>query len=306
MNIYDTIFDETCHSTVFDLSDKNDHALMLMVENRLFPNYKMPLHTHRQFEISCLTEGHARYEIGNRGFDVAAGDIVLISNRDAHRIVLTNRDPVVNLVLHLEPEMLLNSMGDDVDYRLHNIFLAHEDDAGCLLSREHPSTRTVNELIRRVSREFREQRPHYDLQIRILVPLILAEILRGYECFEGVADNPGLSRKDLYRTKDVMKYIDLNLSKQLTLQELAGISHISAPYFSSMFKRYVGINLFEYIARKRVEQAILLMKTDSEKTLTEIASLCGFNSSTSFNKTFRRITGCPPSHFRKHPNANLG
>ena len=68
------------------------------------------------------------------------------------------------------------------------------------------------------------------------------------------------------------------------------------PQLSTVFKKYNGISLWDYITIKRVERAIELIRT-TEMTRLQIAAECGFQSPANFYKAFRRITGRSPQSF---------
>ena len=127
---------------------------------------------------------------------------------------------------------------------------------------------------------------------------IFLNILRNFDYFKSSGNSLEFSHKDIYRMAEVIHYIDLNIESPLTLQELSAIACVSPSYFSSLFKKYNGISLFQYITQKRVEHAVSLITT-TNLSLTEISSMCGFNNSTSFNKAFQRVMGDSPSAFRK-------
>ena len=96
--------------------------------------------------------------------------------------------------------------------------------------------------------------------------------------------------------KKALDYINASLDKPITLKTLADMAYMSQPYFSTLFKKYNGINLSEYITIKRVERAIELLKS-TRMTKLEIAEACGFNSSSNFYKAFYSVTGKTPREY---------
>jgi len=76
---------------------------------------------------------------------------------------------------------------------------------------------------------------------------------------------------------------------------------MSQSYFSALFKKYNGITPIDYIIQKRVQLSIEYIKS-TDKSMTEIATICGFNNSTNFIKCFKKTTGRTPSDYRKKDN----
>ena len=64
-----------------------------------------------------------------------------------------------------------------------------------------------------------------------------------------------------------------------------------------MFKRAMGLNFVDYVARFRVEKAKNLLQNPKFR-VSEVAYEVGFQSLSQFNRTFRRIIGASPREWR--------
>lgn len=101
----------------------------------------------------------------------------------------------------------------------------------------------------------------------------------------------------LHSLKLVLKYIDLYLDQNLTLDELAQQINFSRSYLCYRFKQITGISLHQYIIRQRVYRAKGLLESSS-MSLSEIAVCCGFYNHSHLTRAFKRLLGVPPSAFR--------
>ncbi|MCL2472143.1 MAG: helix-turn-helix domain-containing protein [Treponema sp.] len=97
--------------------------------------------------------------------------------------------------------------------------------------------------------------------------------------------------------KKAEQYIEENLSRKLSLKEIAEASGFSAPYFSTIFKEEMGENLSSYLNRLRVEKASFML-TDTTISLSKIARSCGFEDQSWFSKIFKHYNGISPGKFR--------
>ncbi|MCL2231813.1 MAG: helix-turn-helix domain-containing protein [Treponema sp.] len=95
------------------------------------------------------------------------------------------------------------------------------------------------------------------------------------------------------------RYIWENYTRKLSLDEIAKASGLSAPYFSTIFKEEMGENLSSYLNRLRIERTVTLL-TETGKSLSEIARLCGFEDQSWFSKIFKSFTGISPGKFREN------
>ena len=94
------------------------------------------------------------------------------------------------------------------------------------------------------------------------------------------------------------RFIWENYTRKLSLKEIAGVSGLSAPYFSTIFKDEMGENLSAYLNRLRVEKAAsMLLETDYP--INNISAACGFEDQSWFSKIFKSYTGCSPNKFRE-------
>ncbi len=95
-----------------------------------------------------------------------------------------------------------------------------------------------------------------------------------------------------------MDYVYDNLHQVITVAELADASGVSTSYLSTLFKNETGMAVSEYIRRRRVEAAGIMLKY-SDYSLTEISQFLAFSSPTHFSLTFKKYTGLTPKEYRK-------
>jgi AraC family transcriptional regulator len=102
-----------------------------------------------------------------------------------------------------------------------------------------------------------------------------------------------------FRLRRVRDFVDAHLGDPLSLAQLAQIGHASAFHFSRAFKNSLGETPYQYILRRRVDRARALL-TSTGCPLAEVATTCGFRDTRHLTKTFQRLTGVTPGHFREH------
>ncbi|GAB4380310.1 MAG: AraC family transcriptional regulator [Elainellaceae cyanobacterium] len=100
-----------------------------------------------------------------------------------------------------------------------------------------------------------------------------------------------------HQLMQVLEYINEHLHQDIKLADLAQLLDISQFHFSRLFKQSIGIAPYQYLLQQRIERAKQLLK-QSDRTITEIAFLCGFNSHSHLSKQFRQVTGITPTAYR--------
>ena len=101
-----------------------------------------------------------------------------------------------------------------------------------------------------------------------------------------------------------MKFIEDEkpyLDNELTIYSLAAQLNLPPYILSQLINQHSGKNFFDFINQYRVEQVKEKIRDQSHyrQTLLAIALDCGFNSKSSFNRVFKKITDQTPREFVK-------
>jgi len=100
-----------------------------------------------------------------------------------------------------------------------------------------------------------------------------------------------------FRLRRVIKLIEANLERDLTLQELADAAGLSISHFSRMFRSSTSLSPHQFILHQRVQKAGELIRRSNFRVF-DIASACGFKTQQHFARTFRRVYGVNPTEYR--------
>ena len=124
--------------------------------------------------------------------------------------------------------------------------------------------------------------------------LILEQMAGKIFSFRGVRHASALRKAE--------RFIWENYTRKISLKEIADVSGLSAPYFSTIFKDEMGENLSNYLNRLRVEKASAMLR-ETEFPINGISEACGFEDQSWFSKVFKNYTGFSPCRYREHGGA---
>jgi AraC family transcriptional regulator len=96
----------------------------------------------------------------------------------------------------------------------------------------------------------------------------------------------------------VTRYIEENVSQQISLAKLAELAQLSVFHFSRAFKQSFGMPPHRYHASRRIERAKILLAKPNQ-SVTEIALDMGFSDTSSFTAAFRKLAGRTPTEYRR-------
>ncbi len=250
-------------------------------------------HSHIAFEISLVEQGSGVYTAGGREKPMAPGDMFVFASNEVHCITDVGDGGLKLINLHIEPRCLWGKGIDSLSENNINLCFSHSP----AFENRLPAGKneTLQKPFLEIFREFSQERPEFGLGVKSWLNMLLIALIRdgGY----GASPSP-VSRSRLQAIREVLKYIDGNLSGDLSLQVLGKVAGMSPNYLSAVFHKTSGIPLWDYIGAKRVDMAAELITQEMPQNILEIALRCGFNNTANFNKTFKKFTGVTPTQYR--------
>lgn len=278
-------------------SGNGDVFLRLFDVHISFHKRPLVMHRHTQLEIACVVSGSGSYTVKDVTYPMDAGDIFVFSSNEFHCITEIFSESMNILTLQFEPRYLFGASFDSLSSQCINLCFAHSDN----FQNRIPAAEgeALRNLLLQIKTELTSQQPESDLMVKSCLNMFLISLIRHHN-FAG--QSRSFKGKNIHIIRDAVNYINLHLSEDMTLPQIAGAVHISPSHLSSLFKDFFQVSLWSYIIAKRIDQAILLLlDQDNPLTILEIALQCGFNNTTNFNRAFRKHTGLTPSQYRDSP-----
>lgn len=96
----------------------------------------------------------------------------------------------------------------------------------------------------------------------------------------------------------ICNYIDTHLQEDLSRNALADLVYMSPDYMARIFKREKGVNLIDYIIRKKMEYASALL-LESSLPVSYIANNVGYSNLSHFSAAFKKCFGTGPAEYRR-------
>ena len=102
--------------------------------------------------------------------------------------------------------------------------------------------------------------------------------------------------------QQILAYLNEHYAEPVTLEQVSAHIHMDEAKCCKLFKSAYGCSIFTYLMDYRLEKSILLL-SDPSLSVTRIAELCGFNSTSYFIKRFREKVGVSPLQYRNRAAA---
>lgn len=159
----------------------------------------------------------------------------------------------------------------------------------------HPQIRS---LLLQIMDEYADGSPMFEASIHAKLIEIFVWLGREQAPMTAIsASGSNTYKKYIEKFLGICDYISEHCTEDITLEEVAKKAGFSKYHFSRLFKEFTNISFYKYVNRKRISYAENLL-INPELTVTEVASLSGFDSLSSFIRMFKIIKGCTPTDFR--------
>ena len=100
------------------------------------------------------------------------------------------------------------------------------------------------------------------------------------------------------RLADLMRDEALYRDSEISLASVGVRLGITPHQFSQLLNERMNTGFWDYVNRLRVEEAITLLRDNTEVSIISVCFRVGFNSKSSFNAAFKKITGCTPREYK--------
>jgi AraC-like DNA-binding protein len=230
-------------------------------------------------EFFYLSEGQSRVYVDSSVYDVFPGDLLLVFPNQIHRYECVS--PERYLLFILNPDMMPE---------LESVF-SHRIPAQAVIrnAKDDPFLLPLMQLL---AESAQQASPYSSATVRGTMLALFGRLISHIE----LTESPSI---DLDAVRSIVDYCTRNYSSPtLSLETIGEALHLSRYYISHIFSHKLNINFNRYINSLRISGACRLLR-GTDRSITEIAGLSGFNTSRTFNRAFFDQMGLSPSQYRR-------
>ena len=279
--------------------EKLDNGVMFINSRKL---EETDIHTSR-LSIRCMSGGDQYYKVGSNEHRVTPENFLVINHGQQYKtsyegyghkemMLIAFRPGFAEEILYsvmTEDDKLLDDPFKPVDQPLYFFEKTYEMD---------PVVRDSFNWFRQLMKEDIGWRKTVDLDSVYSAILIrLLQLHRGVYGEINKIDSIKLStRKELYKRLTIGKeFLDSNLHRKISLEEVSRVASVSPHHFKRMFKLLLGYSPHDYHVKKRLEYSRRLLEAGG-LNVSEICQRIGFEDPSSFIRLFKNKYGCTPGN----------
>jgi AraC family transcriptional regulator len=156
--------------------------------------------------------------------------------------------------------------------------------------------RLLAELIKSMLEEALTDAADHGAYFDRLLDMALAQLALRHSTMKSVT-TPARHALAPKRLRQVLNYVEANISEPIQLDDLAYVAKLSRYHFSRAFQNAAGESPLAFVSRRRLETAKRLLK-ETDDPLSLVAKRCGYLSQSHFSASFRKFTGRTPTVYR--------
>ena len=275
---------------------KPEHSFNVRYD--IVPHFYNKWHYHPEVELVHIIKGSGRQFIGDNIHHFKPGDMILLGadlphlwRSDEKFLKRNSKLKVEAIVLHFMP----GCFGE------HFFDLPENKELVRLFDRTQQAVRIKNNTRNIVSELMQKLLVAKNSERIILLLQILQIIAHSRQtklvCSKGLQFHYNPIEAD--RLNNIYQYILNNFSKEITLDQIAKVAHISPHSFCRYFKSRIKKTFSRFLIEVRIGHACKLL-AETNKSVADICYESGYNNFSNFNRHFKSITQKTPLEHRKN------
>lgn len=255
-------------------------------EGEAFP---LPFHMHERYELTYIIKGQGTRIIGDNVKQYEDGDIVLMAPFTSHHWQ-SNLSAASAITIFFSKEFPSKDFQKLPEFQV----------ISQLLETAKYGIELKGKVRQSIATQIAQLTNEYSLQQIIRFLSLLNEIGTSGEYNILMDKGFTISKKqDRERITNIVNHISTNITRKITIKELATIACMHEGSITRFFKQSTGFALVEYINLMRIGLACQIL-SGTNKTILDVSFECGFPNLSHFNRYFKRIKNCTPSEYRKN------
>lgn len=244
-----------------------------------------PVHYHKEFELLVATDGKFTVQLEGDTVCLNQGEGIFINSGNLHSAINAGNTVCSFIAIVFSPTIIALEY-DNLYKKFIRPIIKNEIEVSVSLPKG------VINMVTETYNLFNMQSFGYELAIKGNIMRMLSI------CIANAKKCCNVKNDGKYEiVKQVLEFIHINYGNSITLYDLSLQAHTSKEHLCRIFREVSDVSPIVYLNRYRIMQSVYMLK-NTDKTISEISSCCGFNNSSYFNKIFMRFMKCTPTEYR--------
>lgn len=262
------------------------------------PSIAIDLHLHHAIEILYIKEGSFEVIINEKSYLASAGTLVLLREYALHSVNVLSEDGGGYYVLKIYPSILAD-LAPAENVNIYYSFFLMDSKEDSTVWHQNALTDKILSPLQAIINEMEENDLFSFFSLKVNTGRLLLSIMRdSYAHAPDIFSAQQFNNNTAGIIKKAVEFINVNYRDPITAMDAAKAVGLSYNYFSNVFSRITGKTFKQYLNRVRINNAKHQLLV-SDRSISEISELVGYNNPSYFILAFRRQTGITPAVFAK-------
>ncbi len=257
------------------------HSVIGAIDDVHDRTFSFPGEAHPYWELVYVVEGRVGVTADDRIYTLSAGDLIFHKPMEFHKIWSEDDFVRVNIYSFAASGKNMRKLenyggrvGQIAEKQLHEINLMAKqafvcDEGGLVMSFRDP------------------------VKVQLLAGLMEAFLLEVRDYTRA----SGMEEKDSHAFSIVVAYLNENLGRQLTVEQIAQHCKLSTSMLKKIFRKYTDTGIMAYFSRMKIKKAMEML--NSGISVAAVSEKLAFANQFYFSTVFKRHTGYTPTEYKK-------
>lgn len=253
----------------------------------------IPWHWHEEIEIGSVKNGTLLLKTPAKTYPLERGDCFIINSNILHFATATPTCELQSLVFH--PNLIVGDRESVFATKYLFPLLANPSFDGYPLKRDR-EPRQIQQF-QSAFEALANDTPGFEFVVRENLSKICFFLYQQFQA-EIEVGGQGLPA-DAIRMHKMLDYLHHHYPDDIRLRDIAKAADIGERECLRCFQRTIQISPMQYLLKYKVMQGANILLKYPSKSISEVATLCGFDSPSNFSKMFKRFYNSTPRDYRK-------
>lgn len=280
---------------------QNESALVIVKqsENHVYETDEINIygepkqHFHNLMEIGYCKGGSGKILFDEQSYCYEAGMITIIPENYPHLIVSDEKDVNCWEYVFFDPKLVLAELYSNNPNAIRDI-LQSLNRGAVIIHAQRVSN--LSRILDAILDEGREQKPYGSKMVHFFVGALVMEMMRLNKEIPYYPYEAG-KKTTMGHIATAVNFVENHYYEPIKIADISKVCNMSETHFRRTFEGYINMTPADYVNLVRVQKACEFLRS-TDDSMDEIAIKCGFNTTSTLNRNFKKYFGTSPYQWK--------